>query len=109
MSDGLTVDLGSKSYPIHFIGDPASVVRAGVDKALRQGRTCVMLTDEGVAKAQGAFLDQGFGSVPRLTFAAGEKAKSLENFGRVQDFLATNKVSRQGLLWVVGGGVMGDL
>lgn len=47
--------------------------------------------------------------MPRLTVAAGEKSKSIESFGRVQDFLAANKVTRQGLLWVVGGGVMGDL
>jgi 3-dehydroquinate synthase len=41
--------------------------------------------------------------------SAGERTKSLESFGKVLDFLAANRVNRQGVLWVVGGGVMGDL
>lgn len=69
----------------------------------------MLLTDDGVAKAQAEFLSKTFGSIPRLTVSAGEKSKSLENYGQVLDFLAANKVTRQGLLWVVGGGVMGDL
>lgn len=69
----------------------------------------MFLTDEGVSKVQEDFLARAFGSIPRLTLNAGEKIKSLESFGRVLDFLAANKVNRQGLLWVVGGGVMGDL
>ena len=68
-----------------------------------------MLTDEGVSRAQAGFLAESFKGVPQLTVVTGEKAKSIEVFGQVQDFLATNRVSRQGLLWVVGGGVPGDL
>jgi 3-dehydroquinate synthase len=80
-----------------------------VDEAAKRGQKSVLLTDDGVAKAQPEFLAKGFGSIPCLTIKAGEKAKSLESYGRVLDFLAANKVTRQGLLWVVGGGVMGDL
>jgi 3-dehydroquinate synthase len=69
----------------------------------------VLVTDEGVAQALASPLREAFASIPRLTLAAGEKTKSLENFGRIQDFLAANRITRQGLLWVVGGGVMGDL
>ena len=109
MTAGLKVDLGTRTYPIHFVREPASVFSAGVTQAVQEGRPCALVTDEGVARALAAPLAQGFGSVPRLTFPAGEKAKSLENFGRTQDFLAANRITRQGLLWVVGGGVMGDL
>jgi 3-dehydroquinate synthase len=44
-----------------------------------------------------------------LIVPAGERTKSLETFGKVLDFLAANRVNRQGVLWVVGGGVVGDL
>lgn len=84
-------------------------IKQALDEALKRGQFCVLLTDDGLAQAQAEFLNKTFGSIPRLTVHAGEKAKSLENFGRVLDFLAANKVTRQGLLWVVGGGVMGDL
>lgn len=109
MIGSLTVKLGSRSYPIHFVSDAADVVGEAVKRAGAEGRGSVLITDVGVAQALDGFLERAFGTVPRLTFAAGEKAKSLENFGRIQDFLAEKKVTRQGILWVVGGGVMGDL
>lgn len=108
MAASLTVELGSRSYPIHFVTSPA-VISAAVQQASREGCASVLVTDEGVARAMGPFLDQAFGGTPRLTFPAGEKTKSLESFGRIQDFLAEKKITRQGQLWVVGGGVMGDL
>src|SRR5690349_302952 len=109
MTQGLTVELGARSYPIHFSGNATAAIQQILAEASKQRRPCVLLTDEGVAKAQARFLDEAFGKLPRLTMAAGEKTKSLENFGRVQDFLAANKVTRGGILWVVGGGVIGDL
>lgn len=109
MTPGLTVDLGERSYPIHFSPDALADIQQTVAVAAERGRQSIVLTDDGVVQAWGAFLTQGFGSAPRLIVAAGEKSKSLENFGRVLDFLAANRINRQGLLWVVGGGVMGDL
>lgn len=109
MTQGLTVELGERSYPIHFLRTAGEAIQQAVAEATKQGQQSVLVTDAGVAQALAAFLDRSFGAMPRLTLAAGEKSKSLENFGRVQDFLAANKVTRQGLLWVVGGGVMGDL
>jgi 3-dehydroquinate synthase len=73
------------------------------------GRTNILLTDDGVARAQSKFLADAFGATPRLILSAGERTKSLESLGKVLDFLAANRVNRQGVLWVVGGGVMGDL
>jgi 3-dehydroquinate synthase len=109
MSKELTVDLGERSYPIHFADDASMAIQRAVAGAAEQGRQSVLLTDNGVAVALAGFLATSFDSMPRLTLEAGEKTKSLENFGRVLDFLAANKLTRQGLLWVVGGGVMGDL
>ena len=73
------------------------------------GHPSALLTDDGVAGAQRSFIAQGFGAIPRLTVITGEKAKSLEVFGQVLEFLAASQISRQGVLWVVGGGVTGDL
>lgn len=109
MTNELRVELGARSYPIHFPKGAVSALQQAVAEAGKQGRKSVLLTDEGVAVAQAEFLKQCFGSVPRLTVGAGEKSKSLASYGRVQDFLAANGVTRQGLLWVVGGGVVGDL
>jgi 3-dehydroquinate synthase len=109
MQESLTVELGARSYPIHFVDEAGKAIQQAVQKSLQQGRPCVLITDVGVAQAQPDVIASAFGGIPRLTFAAGEKAKSLENFGRAQDFLAEHKITRQGMLWVVGGGVMGDL
>lgn len=109
MAQALTVELGSRTYPIHISRDIGAAIQQAVAEAAKRGQPSVLLTDDGVAKAQAEFLARSFGPTPRLTVNAGEKAKSVESFGRVQDFLAENKVTRQGLLWVVGGGVMGDL
>lgn len=67
------------------------------------------MTDAGVAGAQEAFLEEAFAGVPRLVLESGEQTKSLGQFGRVLDFLAAERLDRGGVLWVLGGGVIGDL
>lgn len=109
MRTDLTVELGEKSYPIHFQVGIAEVIRAELAARARAGRGNVLVTDEGVAGAQTKFLEEAFGSTPRLVLARGEQSKSLEQFGRVLDFLAEHRIDRGGALWVLGGGVIGDL
>jgi 3-dehydroquinate synthase len=109
MTSELAVTLGNKSYPIYFPPDTIAAIRGQLAANSGKGRTNILLTDDGVARVQSEFLAQAFGATPRLIVAAGERTKSLETFGRVLDFLAANRVNRQGVLWVVGGGVAGDL
>jgi 3-dehydroquinate synthase len=109
MAQGLTVNLGARSYPIHFSSNAGSAIQGRIEELANAGCPSVLLTDKGVAQAQAGFLSQGFGAIPRLTVDSGEKSKSLEVFGQVLEFLAANQISRQGVLWVVGGGVTGDL
>ena len=73
------------------------------------GRKSVILTDEAVQAALPADVRSVFAAVPQLVLPAGEKTKSLESLGRVWDFLAEQRLDRGGILWVIGGGVMGDL
>jgi 3-dehydroquinate synthase len=109
MKQSLTVELGARSYPIHFSREAGIAIQELLAELKRGGQTSVLLTDEGVAGAQKEFLARNFGAMAQLVVSAGEKAKSLEVFGQVLDFLAANRVTRQGVLWVVGGGVTGDL
>lgn len=109
MTSDLVVELGEKSYPIHFPADAGAAIRTMLASNASAGRINVLLTDDGVARAQSGFLADTFGAAARLIVPAGERTKSLETYGKVLDFLAANRVNRQGVLWVVGGGVVGDL
>ena len=59
--------------------------------------------------ANAGLVQKVFQDVPQLVLEAGEQTKSLTNFGRVLDFLAEQRLDRRGVLWVLGGGVVGDL
>jgi 3-dehydroquinate synthase len=109
MPPGLTVELGEKSYPIHFSSAASAVIKATLAELTSKGFQSILLTDDGVSHAQKDFFLRSFPGIPQLCVASGEKAKSLEIFGQVLEFLAANRVGRQGVLWVVGGGVTGDL
>ena len=109
MTHGLTVELGQKTYPIHFFQSAADAIKTALDTFAKADCPSALLTDSGVVEAQSELLGRAFAGMPRLAVIMGEKAKSLEIFGQVQDFLAANRISRQSVLWVVGGGVPGDL
>ncbi len=109
MSDSLTVNLGERSYPIRFGADFTAEVRAQVDGFVGAGRKVAVLTDDNVARALAGKLGAIFGAAPLLSVPAGEGSKSLETLGRVLDFLAEQRIDRGGVLFVVGGGVIGDL
>lgn len=109
MLQALTVELGAKSYPIHFSANKGADIRLAIQGFTAAGRPSVLLTDRGVAAAQQEFLTNAFADIPRIVVGMGEASKSLEVFGQVLEFLAQHRITRQGLLWVVGGGVTGDL
>lgn len=56
-----------------------------------------------------AVLGERLSRLPRLALEPGEASKSLASLGRVLEFLAANRLDRKSVLWVVGGGVIGDL
>ncbi len=109
MTSGLKVDLGSRSYPIHFVGNAGVSVLALVQELSTQSRPVALLTDQGVLAAQRDLIERTLSGVPKLVVHAGESSKSLESLGRVLDFLAGERMSRKGVLLVLGGGVVGDL
>ncbi|WP_414661977.1 3-dehydroquinate synthase [Horticoccus sp. 23ND18S-11] len=109
MAETLTVNLGERSYVIHFGADLAVEIRAEVARLTAVGRRIAVLTDANLARAQAATLTAVFDGAPLLAVEPGEGAKSLAGFGRVLDFLAEAKLDRGGVLFAVGGGVIGDL
>lgn len=109
MADTLCVNLGERSYPIQFGADLTGDVRAEVGRLIAGGRRVAVLTDTSVARAQAAAIGAMFGPAPVLAVEPGEGAKSLAGFGGVLDFLAKHKIDRGGVLFAVGGGVIGDL
>lgn len=109
MLETLKVNLGERSYPIHFGAVLTTDVRAEVDRLGAAGRKVAVVTDTNVARDQAQALRAMFGAAPTLVLEPGEGAKSLAGFGRALDFLAEQKIDRGGVVFAVGGGVMGDL
>ncbi len=109
MVDSLRVNLGERSYPLHFGAELNAVVRTAVDALTQAGHKVVVITDRHVAHHQAGALRAMFGEVPMLVLEPGEETKSLREYGRVLDFLAEQRVDRTGVVFAVGGGVIGDL
>jgi 3-dehydroquinate synthase len=104
----LNVDLGERAYPIRIGGgllaDPASYTQL-------RGRRAMLLTDENVARH---YLEPVLGVLKldrgqSMVLPAGETQKTWDQAGRVLDWLLEARLGRDGVLVVLGGGVMGDL
>ncbi len=109
MVETLKVNLGARSYPIHFGEDLAADVRAEVGRLTAAGRKVAVLTDTNFSRLHAGGLQAMFGDAPVLAVEPGEGTKSLAGLGRALDFLAAQKLDRGGALFVVGGGVIGDV
>lgn len=109
MAATLTVNLGERSYPIVFGGNVVPEIAVRVRELRASGRKVAVVTDRHLASRQPAALAGMFGDVPKIVAEPGEGAKSIEVFERVLEFLAAERIDRTGVLFAVGGGVIGDL
>jgi 3-dehydroquinate synthase len=109
MPDKLHVSLGERSYTILFAEDLGAQVRALAGELVRGGRRIAVVTDRNVASIQAARLRDAFADAPVLAVAPGEESKSVPELGRALDFLAAQGLDRSGVVFAVGGGVVGDL
>jgi 3-dehydroquinate synthase len=105
----LTVNLGERSYKISFALNHGSALRNLVDEFQAGGGRVAVLTDTHLRAVQAKALGEMFGEVPMLAVEAGENAKSISTLGQVLEFLAEQRLDRGGVLFAVGGGVIGDL
>jgi len=103
------VHLMDRSYPILFSADLYQEVRAELEALGRTGCKAVLVTDTNIASQQERFLQAIAAGVPTLVLPPGEETKSLVSLGRVLDFLAEQRIDRTGVLFAMGGGVIGDL
>jgi 3-dehydroquinate synthase len=109
MTETLSVQLGERSYAIRLGANLRTEVRTQVGALQGAGRRVAALTDANVQACLKATLKEMLGDTPALVLAPGEEAKSLTSVGRLWDFLADQRLDRTGVLFAVGGGVIGDL
>lgn len=109
MAERLQVNLGDRSYAIHFDRDNTMALRSVVQGQADRGKKIAVLTDKNVAAAQRERVEKIFGAAPLLAVTAGEESKSFKVLEQVLDFLAAQAMDRTGTLFVLGGGVIGDL
>lgn len=106
----LEVKVAGSGYPISFHATGAAEsLRGAVEAFARAGRRSFAVTDERVAATQARFLADALPGVPVMTLPAGEATKSLPHLGAIWDFLAAERADRRCVLWLIGGGVVGDL
>ncbi|MFZ1815172.1 MAG: 3-dehydroquinate synthase [Rhizobiaceae bacterium] len=112
ISDTVTVDLGSRSYPIHIGGN--LVAQAGkLIAGLRPGARCAIVTDANVNACHGdtlrVALDSSGLAHTTITIPPGESSKSFSMLERVVSGILDARLERGDLVLAFGGGVVGDL
>lgn len=107
----LDVELGARSYPIHIGGGLLQQVTKLVPIDLK-GRNAFVLYDRNVEQHLNLLTQALEGTVSRvetLAIEGGEETKSYQYLQQVLDWMLLRKVDRQSVLFVMGGGVVGDL
>jgi 3-dehydroquinate synthase len=104
----LNVELGSRSYPI-LIGP--GLLQQPDALALARGRPLRLITDSNVAPHYLASVQQslGLGDEHVRVLPAGEGHKTWNSAEQVLDWLLQTRLSRDGWIVALGGGVIGDL
>ena len=105
----LKVDLGDRSYPIHFGKRASGLMWAEMEGLLAEGRPVVAVTDGGFSEAQEGYLRKIPEGIPTFVLPAGEASKSIHSLRRVYDFLSDSALDRRGAVFALGGGMVGDL
>ncbi len=109
-AETVTVELGSRSYPVRIGAGVRREALAAAKARADAGRRCAAVTSPAVARAMPDLLAELGRLMPVLVTAKdGETAKSAEEVARCWDFLAGNGVARDGAVFALGGGVVGDL
>jgi 3-dehydroquinate synthase len=102
----MTTRIEDLGYPIVVAPDgPAAAVGFARERGYRRA---VVLCDEKVA-VRAARIARALGKAPLLSFALGERRKTLRTLEGVLEALAVAGADRETLLVGVGGGVAGDL
>ncbi len=110
--DTVTVALGERSYEIHIGANLLENVGQYIAPLLQRPRV-IVVTDENVARAQGARLKSGLEAAriqyEFVTLPPGEQTKSFAMLEKLTGTLLDLDVERHDLVVAFGGGVIGDL
>lgn len=102
----------SKEYNVHIGTGFLDTIGEKISEIKKPCRV-VLVSDDTVYSFYGArvkaSLENAEYKVCEFVFPHGEDAKSLENFGKMQEFCAENSITRTDLFIALGGGVTGDL
>ena len=102
----------SKEYNVHIGTGFLDTIGEKISEIKKPCRV-VLVSDDTVYSLYGArvkaSLENAEYKVCEFIFPHGEDAKSLENFGKMQEFCAENSITRTDLFIALGGGVTGDL
>jgi 3-dehydroquinate synthase len=109
----IRVDLGDRSYPV-VVGDDAAALPAAVTDALGAPRPGALISDAGALAHHGdrvrsVLEGAGFTPLYGVSLAPGEPTKQLATVAQVCEQLARAGLERQSPVFVLGGGVVGDL
>ncbi len=109
--DALAMPLGVRSYAIELTdGQPARLAKAVTDLG---ASSLLVVTDQNVAAARGAWLEQALGGLglrrQTVTITPGEPSKTLATVARIWDEALHHGLDRDALVVAFGGGVVGDL
>lgn len=104
------INLGERSYAVRI--GPGILPRVTEFVPGIEGATLFILTDMNAkpyAEDLQTFLEQKAHSVHLMAVPAGEASKSLASYEQVLNWMLDHTVTRQSMLFAVGGGVIGDL
>jgi 3-dehydroquinate synthase len=109
--DTLTVELGSRSYPIHIGAGITGLARLYAPHV--GGRRAALVTSESVARLHAdrveAALAAAGAATMRVVLPDGESHKNWESLDRIYSALLEAKADRRTVIVAVGGGVVGDM
>ena len=104
----LSVDLGSRSYPIYIGQD---VLSGPIVPSAVRGKQALIVTNETIAPLYRDRLSETLSGkeLTTLVLPDGERYKTLEYLAKIFDALIENKHDRTTTLVALGGGVIGDM
>jgi len=108
-SSKIIVEAHSASYPIHIGRNLESAIGEEMHAIAQSVAKVAVVTHDSIRAALPALFTGPLADAPILSIPDGEKSKSIEQFSKVLDFLASSRLDRQGVLIAIGGGVIGDL
>ncbi len=108
--DTLSVDLGSRSYPI-LIGAGLLARNEGAIAARIAARDVLIVSNTTVSALHAPALRAALlgRRIVEVVLPDGETHKTLANVGRILDVLVANRFGRDACVVALGGGVVGDM